>query len=99
MNDFAKFNAFVKGVIATGYVVKYGEKFLRNEAKMHFNRVFIACEAMEKFIHRNVDPEVAEAEDVINSAIVGMICQLYDLPPTEMDRFIQHINDFETLEK
>jgi hypothetical protein len=94
-NDFSKFACFVKGVIESGFVIKHGEKVLRNEAKMHFNCLMHHAQEFERYLHQGLGPEMAEAEDDINSSIIGMVWKLYDLPSEERDRFIVHINAFE----
>jgi hypothetical protein len=94
-NDFSKFACFVKGVIESGFVIKHGDKVLRNEAKMHFNRLMHHAQEFERYLHQGLGPEMAEAEDDINSSIIGMVWKLYDLPAEERDRFVEHINAFE----
>lgn len=95
-NDFSKFTCFVKGVIESGMVIKHSDKVLRNEAKMHFNRLMHHAQEFEKFLHQGIGPDMAAAEDDINSAIVGMVWKLYDLSPEERDKFVEHINNFES---
>ena len=94
-NDFSKFTCFIRGVIESGLVIKYGDKQLRNEAKMHFNRLMHHAQEFERYLHQGLGPELAEAEDEINSSIVGMVWRLYDLTPEERDRFVEHINNFD----
>ena len=94
-NDFSKFACFVKGVIESGFVIKHGDKVLRNEAKMHFNRLMHHAQEFERYLHQGLGPEMAESEDDINSSIIGMVWKLYDLPSEERDRFVEHINAFE----
>jgi len=94
-NDFSKFTCFVRGVIESGVVIQHSGKVLRNEAKMHFNRLMHHAQEFESYLHKGLGPEMAEAEDDINSAIVGMVWQLYDLSPEERDKFVEHINTFE----
>jgi hypothetical protein len=93
--DFSKFTCFIRGVIESGMVIQYGDKKLRNEAKMHFNRLMHHALAFEKYLHQGLGPELAEAEDEINSAIVAMVWRLYDLEPETRDRFMQHMNNFD----
>jgi hypothetical protein len=85
----------VRGVIESGVVIQHSGKVLRNEAKMHFNRLMHHAQEFESYLHKGLGPEMAEAEDDINSAIVGMVWQLYDLSPEERDKFVEHINTFE----
>jgi hypothetical protein len=94
-NDFSKFTCFVRGVIESGVVIQHSGKVLRNEAKMHFNRIMHHTQEFEKYLHQGLGKEMAQAEDEINSAIVGMVWQLYDLPAEERDRFIEHLNNFD----
>lgn len=94
-NDFSKFTCFVRGVIESGVVIQHSGKVLRNEAKMHFNRLMHHAQEFEKFLHQGLGSDIAQAEDDINSAIVDMVWKLYDLDNEERDKFIQHINAFE----
>jgi hypothetical protein len=94
-NDFSKFTCFVRGVIESGVVIQHSGKVLRNEAKMHFNRLMHHAQEFEKFLHQGLGSDIAQAEDDINSAIVDMVWKLYDLDNEERDRFIEHINAFE----
>ena len=94
-NDFSKFTCFVRRVLESGVVIQPSGKVLRNEAKMHFNRLMHHAQEFEKFLHQGLGPEIAQAEDDINSSIVGMVWRLYDLTPEDRDRFIEHINAFE----
>jgi len=94
-NDFSKFFCFVRGVIESGTVIHYGDKSLKMEAKMHFNRLMHHAVEFEKYLHKGLGPEMAQAEDEINSAIVNMVWNLYDLPSEERERFIDHMNEFE----
>lgn len=94
-NDFSKFTCFVRGVIESGTVIQMGDKVLRNEAKMHFNRLMHHAQEFEKYLHKGLGPELAEAEDEINSSIVGMVWKLYDLDSEVRARFIDYMNNFE----
>ena len=98
-NDFSKFACFVKGVIESGFVIKHGDKVLRNEAKMHFNRLMHHAQEFERYLHQGLGAEMAEAEDEINSAIVNMVWNLYDLPAEERERFIDHMNEFNPIKE
>jgi hypothetical protein len=53
------------------------------------------AQEFERYLHQGLGPEMAEAEDDINSSIIGMVWKLYDLPSEERDRFVEHINAFE----
>ena len=94
-NDFSKFTCFVRGVIESGVVIQHSGKVMRNEAKMHFNRLMHHAQEFEKYLHQGLGAEMAEAEDDINSSIVGMVWKLYDLSPEVRDRFIVHMNSFD----
>lgn len=98
-NDFSKFTCFVRGVIESGWVIKNGNKMLHKEAKMHFNRLMHHAEEFEKYLHKGLGPDMAEAEDEINTAIVGLVWKLYDLDAKDRERFIDHINEFEPNEE
>ena len=93
-NDFSKFTCFVKGVIESGVVIQHSGKVLRNEAKMHFNRLMHHAQEFERYLHQGLGAEMAEAEDDINSSIVNMVWHLWDLSAEERDRFIEYINNF-----
>jgi hypothetical protein len=69
------------------------------EAKMHFNRLMHHATEFEKYLHKGLGPEMAQAEDEINSAIVNMVWNLYDLPAEERERFIDHMNEFEPIKE
>ena len=94
-SHFSKFTCFVRGVIESGVVIQHSGKVLRNEAKMHFNRLMHHAQEFERYLHAGLGPELAEAEDDINSSIVDMVWKLYDLTPEDRDRFIEHMNNFE----
>jgi hypothetical protein len=94
-NDFSKFLLFVKGVLESGWVIKRSGKKLNNEAKMHFNRLLNEAAQFEKYIHKEVGPEIASLEDDINSDIIHFVWTLCDLPATERDEFFEYINKFE----
>ncbi len=94
-NDFSKFLLFVKGVLESGWVIKRSGKKLNNEAKMHFNRLLNEATQFEKYIHKEVGPEIASLEDDINSDIIHFVWKLFDLPAKERDEFFEYINKFE----
>ena len=93
-NDFTKFLLFVKGVIESGLVIKYGTRVLTQEVKMHFNRLLHDATEFEKFLHQSLGKELAEHEDDINSSIISLVWQIFDLSPEERERFIDYINKF-----
>ena len=95
MNDFSKFVCFVKGTLITAEVIKHSPHELRNEMKMHFNRIVKDCADFEKDVHRHLGADLAEMEDDINSAVVGLVWSLFDLPTQERGQFIDYINQFE----
>lgn len=94
-NDFSKFTCFVRGIIETGYVIKYSDKVLRNNVKLHFNRLMHHSVEFEKFLHNELGKEIAEAEDTINSSIINLVWQIFDMNDEEVNRFIDYINNFD----
>lgn len=99
MRDFSKFFFFVKGVIESGTVIKYGDKLLRNELKLHFNRLMSSSVELEKYMHSALGKEVSEAEENVNHMLIEMIWKIFDMDNGELDRFLQHINKFDEPEK
>lgn len=95
MRDFSKFFFFVKGVIESGTVIKYGDKVLRNELKLHFNRLMSTSVELEKYIHHALGKEVSEAEEATNHMLIEMIWKIFDMENDELDRFLQYINKYE----
>ncbi len=93
--DFSKFLLFVKGVIETGWVIKTSGRKLNNEAKMHFNRLLNDATQFEKYVHKDMGPEMASYEDDINSDIIAFIWKLFDLSSNDRDEFFEYINKFE----
>jgi hypothetical protein len=94
-NDFSKFVLFVKGVLETGWVIKNSHRRLNNEAKMHFNRLLNDAMQFEKYIHKEMGPEMATFEDDINSELINLIWKIFDLSAKGREEFIEHINKFE----
>lgn len=94
-NDFSKFVLFVRGVLETGWVIKNSPKTLNNEAKMHFNRLLNDAAQFEKYIHKEMGPEMATFEDDINSEIINLVWKIFDLSSEGREEFINHINKFE----
>jgi hypothetical protein len=94
-NDYSKFSCFVKGVLVTAEVIQKSDKQLVHQAKMYFNQCLAACKNFEKYIHRELGPELAADEDEINSSIVGLVWNLYEMTPDEREQFIDYINEFE----
>lgn len=95
MRDFTKFTCFVRGVLETGYVIKHSDKQLRHDVKMHFNRLLHEATQFEKFLHQQLGEEMAEAEDSINSAVVDLVWQIFDMSEEEVQKFFDHINAFQ----
>ncbi len=95
MRDFSKFFFFVKGVIESGTVIKYGDKVLRNELKLHFNRLMSTSVELEKYMHQALGKEVSEAEEATNHMLIEMIWKIFDMENDELDRFLQYINEYE----
>jgi thiamine phosphate synthase YjbQ (UPF0047 family) len=95
MRDFTKFTCFVRGVLETGYVIKHSDNKLRHDVKMHFNRLLHEATQFEKFLHQQLGEEMADAEDSINSAVVDLVWQIFDMDEEEVQKFFDHINAFE----
>jgi len=94
-NDFSKFSCFVKGTVITAEVIQRSGKVMRNDMKMYFNRILNDCQQFEKALHRQLGPENAENEDEVNSSIVGLVWDLFDMETDEREQFIEYINNFE----
>jgi len=95
-NDFSKLSCFIKGTLITAEVIERStEKQLRNEAKMHFNRVLNSCKNFEKFLHKELGQEISEMEDDINSSIIGLVWNLYEMSSDQREQFIDYMNEFE----
>jgi len=94
MKDFTKFTCFVKGVLETGSVIKYSDLKLRHDVKMHFNRLMNDATQFEKFLHQQLGEEMAQAEDTINSSIIELVWQIFDMNQEEAQKFFDHINEF-----
>lgn len=99
MRDFTKFFFFVKGVIESGTVIKYGNHALKNEFKMHFNRLMTSSLELEKYTHQVLGKEVSEVEEDVNHMLIDMIWNIFDMEKDELDRFLQHISKFENEEQ
>ena len=93
-HDFSKFVCFAKGVIETGMVVKYSDKKLVQELKMHFNRLLTESLNFEKTLHRMLGKEFSEQEDEVNTAVIDLVCNIFDMEEDVRDKFIAHINKF-----
>lgn len=94
MKDFTKFTCFVKGVLETGSVIKYSDLKLRHDVKLHFNRLMNDATHFEKFLHQQLGEEMAQAEDTINSSIIELVWQIFDMNQEEAQKFFDHINNF-----
>ncbi len=94
MKDFTKFTCFVKGVLETGSVIKYSDLKLRHDVKLHFNRLMNDATQFEKFLHQQLGEEMAQAEDTINSSIIELVWQIFDMNQEEAQKFFDHINEF-----
>lgn len=84
----------MKGVIESGTVIKYGDKVLKNDLKMHFNRLMSSSVELERYMHKALGKEVSEAEEGVNHMLIEMIWRIFDMDNEELDRFLQHINQF-----
>jgi hypothetical protein len=96
-NDFSKFVLFVKGVIETGIVIKHGERVLRQDAKLHFNRLLNDALQFEKFLHNGLGPEVSEYEDDINSLVISLVWQIFDMDQEEVNKFFDYLEKYNDL--
>jgi hypothetical protein len=94
-NDFSKFSCFVKGTVITAEVIQKSGRVMKNEMKMYFNRILNDCQQFEKELHRQLGTENAENEDDVNSSIVGLVWDLFDMDTDEREQFIEYINNFE----
>lgn len=94
-NDFSKFTCFVRGVLETGIVIKHSDKVLRNDVKLHFNRLLFHAFEFEKFLHKELGEDMAKAEDNINSSITDLVWQIFDMEEVEVEKFFNHINNFD----
>jgi hypothetical protein len=94
MKDFTKFTCFVKGILETGTVIKYSDLKLRHDVKLHFNRLMNDATQFEKFLHQQLGEEMAQAEDTINSSIIELVWQIFDMNQEEAQKFFDHINNF-----
>ncbi|NDC94728.1 hypothetical protein EB118_09105 [bacterium] len=97
-NDFSKFVCFVKGVIETGMVIRHGEKVLRQDAKLHFNRMLNDALQFEKFIHQGLGPEISQFEDDINSLVISLVWQIFDMDKDEIDKFFNYLEKYNDLD-
>jgi len=95
MNDFTKFFCFVKGTLITAEVIKNGNYQLRQDVKLYFNRIMTDCANFEKAMQQHLGPDLAEMEDDINGAIIGLVWSFFDLSTEDRARFIDHIGQFE----
>ncbi len=95
MKDFTKFTCFVKGVLETGSVIKYSDLKLRHDVKLHFNRLMTDAGQFEKFLHQQLGQEMAEAEESINSSVIELVWQIFDMDEKTLQKFFDHINNFQ----
>lgn len=96
-NDFSKFTCFVRGLIETGWVIKNSDRVLRQDVKLHFNRLMNNATEFEKFLHLQLGEEMAQAEDDINSAITDLVWQIFDMEESVAQKFFEHINNFDSI--
>ena len=95
MKDFSKFTCFVKGILETGTVIKYSDLKLRHDVKLHFNRLMNDATQFEKFLHQQLGQDMAEAEESINSSIIELVWQIFDMNEAQLKKFFDHINSFQ----
>jgi len=94
-NDFSKFSCFAKGLLVTAEVIDKSDRKLEHKAKLYFNKLLNSCKLFEKFLHSQLGPEMAENEDEINSSIVNIVWNLYEMTADERGQFIDYMNGFE----
>ncbi len=94
LNDFSKFVAFAKCTVITAEVVKLSGKTLRNDMRLHFNRILNSLQNFEKHLHRELGAAGAAEEDDINSSICHLVWSIFDMEADERERFLNYINDF-----
>lgn len=99
MRDFTKFFFFVKGVIESGTVIKYGPRPLRNDIKLHFNRIMAAATELERHVHKELGPEMAKNEEDTNHFLIDLVWNIYEMDGPTLDKFMEHMNEFELPEK
>ena len=75
-------------------VVKYSDKKLVQELKMHFNRLLTESLNFEKTLQRMLGPQWSEQEDDINTSVIDMVCKIFDMDEEVRDKFIDHVNNF-----
>ena len=93
---FSLFAFANKAILEFGTALKVSKhREIRGETKMFLNRALNNAEEFEKQLHKNLGPELAHEEDELNSALVGMIYRIFDLPPEERDHFFQHMENWE----
>jgi uncharacterized protein YjaG (DUF416 family) len=63
--------------------------------KLHFNRLLHHSVEFEKFLHQQLGKDMAEAEDTINSSIIDLVWQIFDMEEDEVNKFIEYINNFD----
>lgn len=95
MNDFSKFTFFVKGILEVGTIIKYSDKKVRNDVKMHFNRLINDAAQFEKFLHQQLGKEFSEAEDSINSSVIDLVWQIFEMDDVTVNKFFDHLNKFQ----
>jgi hypothetical protein len=75
-------------------VVKYSDKKLVQELKMHFNRLLTESLNFEKTLHRMLGKDFSEQEDDVNTAVIDLVCKIFDMEEEVRQKFIAHINNF-----
>lgn len=95
MSDFSKFIFFVKGLLETGTVIKYSDKVLRQDVKMHFNRLLNDATQFEKFLNQHLGQNISQAEENINNSIIHFVWQIFDMDDETLNKFIEHVNSFQ----
>ena len=93
--DFSKFVYAVKALICFGTVVKFNDsKGLKGEMKLHFNRILNDCENFEKTLHKGLG-SYADDEENLNTSLVKLVADIFDMESDERNALIDHPNKFE----
>jgi hypothetical protein len=94
-NDFNKLFCFIKGVLISAEVIKASKQTLTHDIKYHFNHVLSSCKLFEKHIHTLLGKDYAQMEDDINSCLIGIVWNIYEMKPEEREAFIDYMEKWE----
>ncbi len=93
-NDFVKSAFFIKGLGITAEVLKFSDKPIRNEVKLHLNRIINDCNNFEKFLKKEIGEENYVIQDNVYSALIDLIWIFLDSDEKTREDFVEHIKDF-----